>query len=237
MKRINRVQRLARREEKDIVKRIFFLSVVSIILIFFLLTVGITALGKLAELTDAIFKPDEKTVSEKVALTPPILDTDSDVVNNEKIKITGFSSSGSRVEIFSNAAKVGDAVLESGRFEYELMLQKGENEVNVKTLDDLGNASELSTSIIITFDSTEPKLEVTSPTDGQSFYSNNRVPVEGMAEVDAEVFVNGFLANISADGSFDTTIPLPEGDSEIEVKAVDSAGNEKLLKIKVNFRK
>jgi len=237
MKRINRVQRLARREEKDIVKRIFFLSVVSIVLIFFLLTVGITALGKLAELTDAIFKPDEKTLSENTDLTPPILDNGSKNAKTDKYKLTGFSSGGTKVEVFNNATLVGESPIESGKFEYELTLIEGENEITAKTLDESGNESELSDPIIVTFDKTDPKLEVTSPTDGQSFYSNNRIPVEGKAEVDSEVFVNGFLANISVDGSFDVIVLLPEGDSEIEVKAVDRAGNEKVIKIKVNFRK
>lgn len=235
MRRINRVQRLARREEKDIVKRIFLLSAISVVLIFILLTIGVSALGNLAELLDKVFKADTQE-SQDNSLTVPILNNTSDVTNKELVTISGFSAGGDKVEIYLDGNLAGEAVVESGKFEHEITLKEGENSVNAKAVAG-ENISDFSQTITLTLDKKEPSLEITAPSNDQSFFGDNRIKVEGKTEGDAQVFVNGFLANVSAAGEFDVMIPLSEGENEIEVKALDEAGNSKTEKIKVNFRK
>lgn len=237
MKRINRVQRLARREEKDIVKRIFLLSAVSVVLIFILLTVGVAALGKFADFLGLFFKGQNAVQTEETNILAPILDTVSDMTNSENFKLAGFSATGEKVEIYKNDEMVGEAPLESGKFEYEILLEIGENRIAAKAIGANGVSSDFSSSVVMTLDKTEPKLEVTNPTAEQSFFGDNRIKVQGKTEADAQVFVNGFLANVAAGGDFDVMIPLSEGDNEIEVKALDEAGNTNIVKIKVNFRK
>lgn len=238
MRKINRIERLARKEEKNIIKRIFFLSVISVVLIIVIFTVGISALGKFADLTDAVFKnktPDAKT--ESATLLPPILDTLADATSNPQLKISGFSSDGDKVEVYLDGENVGETPIEGGKFSYEnITLKDGENELAVKAVG-AGGESELSSGVKITLDKKEPTLEVTSPTDGQTFLENNRIKVAGTTEKDAQVFANGFLANVGADGKFDVTIPLTEGENQIEVKAQDEAGNVKTIKVKANFKK
>lgn len=235
MRRINRVQRLARREEKDIVKRIFFLSVVSVILIFILLTVGVTALGKFAEVLDIFFKDSGQQV-EEVEISAPILNSAPDSTNDEKFTVSGFSSIGEKVEIYHDGEKLGETTFESGKFSYDLILKSGENEINAKTVSGQ-TVSDFSSPVIINLDKTEPNLEVTNPTQDQSFYSENRIKVEGTTVPDAQVFVNGFLANVEGDGRFETTITLTEGENQLEIKTLDDAGNTRVEKLKVNFRK
>ncbi len=78
---------------------------------------------------------------------------------------------------------------------------------------------------------------IDTPIEGQNFSGNNRVKVNGQTEKNAQVFASGFLANVDSDGKFDVTIPLAEGENNVEVKAIDDAGNVKIVKLKVNFQR
>lgn len=238
MKRAYRVEKLARREEKQIIKRIFFLSVFSVFLIFVLLTVGVSSLGRFADLLSSVFQRDSKTVDEISPVTAPILDSLPQATNEEKISISGIAPGGSKVEIFLDSEKSGEVEVKDGKFVFnDFVLKKGENFIKVLAVDTNGTTSEFSRGAIIVVDTDEPALEVTNPTDGQTFEKDNRIKVEGKTEKDAQVFASGFLANVDFEGSFDVTIPLTEGENQLIVKALDEAGNAKEVIIKVNFKK
>ncbi len=232
-----RLERLAKREEKAIVKRIIFLSIFSVVLIIVLYTLGIPALGKFADLLDAVFKPSDTTSAESQSLLPPVLDTLPHATNQSEIGVSGFSSSGSKIELYLNSEKVSDVAVSDGKFHSDLELREGENRIFAKALNDTGKTSEPSAEVKIILDKKEPELEVTSPRNDQTFYQDNRIKVSGKTEKDNQVFANGFLANVDSNGSFEVTIPLVEGENKIEVKAQDAAGNSKIVSIKVNFRK
>ena len=239
MKRTYRVERLARREEKLIIKRIFTLSILSIIIIAVLLTLGIPTLGKFADLLDRVFKKGIVNSQQQVpSLLPPRFDQLAKDTGEQKINISGFAASGNKVELYLDNIKVDEVEITEGRFEFkDIKLVNGENKVKARTIDDSGKSSDFSAEEIINLDTTEPSLDVITPVDGQIFERNNRVKVEGNTEKDAQVYANGFLANVDASGNFEVTVPLVEGDNTIEVKALDDAGNSKIVGVKVNFRK
>ena len=239
MRKINRIERIARREEKNTIKRIFILSIVSVVLVFLLLTLGVSLLGKLTDLLGLVFKGKTSAPSsENITLQPPILDSIPQATNSAQLKITGFSSDGKKVEVYKNGEKVGDTTVDGGRFSYEdITLSTGSNEITLKTVSDTGSSSDFSRAVTIVFAKKEPKLQVDTPTDSQNFSGNNRIKVAGQAEKNAQVFANGFLANVDGDGKFDVTIPLMDGENTIEVKALDEAGNVKTAKLKVNFQR
>jgi hypothetical protein len=238
MRKINRIERIARREEKNTIKRILVLSVVSFVLVVLLLTIGVSLLGKLTDLMGLVFKGKVSVKSENATLSPPILDNIPQATNSAQLKITGFSSDGKRVEIFKNGEKVGDTTVDGGRFSYEdITLSSGSNALTLKAVSDLGSTSDFSQVVSIVFDKKEPILVVETPMDDQHFSGNNRIKVSGQSEKNAQVFANGFLANVNTDGKFDVTIPLVDGENSVEVKALDEAGNVKSVKLKVNFQK
>lgn len=239
MKRTYRVERLARREEKLIIKRIFTLSVLSIIIIAVLLTLGIPTLGKFADLLDKVFKRGGiSTQQQAPSLSPPRFDRLAKDTAEQRINISGFAASGNKVELYLNDNKVDEVEIVDGKFEFkDIKLASGENKVKARTIDGSGKTSDFSTEEIVNLDTVEPTLAVTTPVDGQTFERNNKVKVEGKTEKDAQVYANGFLANVDVSGNFDVTVPLVEGDNTIEVKALDEAGNSKIVGIKVNFRK
>lgn len=238
MRKVNRLQRLARQEEQSIIKRIVVLSAVSLLIIFIFFTTGIPFLGRFADLMDTVFKKSDQDINSDTQVQAPILDSLPQATNDSNLKITGFSNNASRVELFLDSEKIDEVNVEGGRFSFEdVKLEDGENELKAKAFDSSGKESEFSQTKIIIYDDEEPSVEITSPTDGQDITGNNRVKVEGKTEEDAQVYANGFLANVLTDGKFEVTIPLSEGENQIEVKASDEAGNTEIATIKVNFRK
>ncbi len=239
MRKINRIQRLAGREEKDVIKRIFVLSVISLLIIVLFFTTGIPFLGKFADLMDSVFGNNKQDVNSSTIVPQiPIIDTLPKFTNSSTITVTGFSSNSVRVEIYNDGQKTGETSVDSGRFKYEnLKLSEGENDISAKAFDTNSGESDFSETAKIIYSSTEPKLEITAPFDSQEFSGNNRIKVEGTSQKDAQVFANGFLANVSVEGKFDVTIPLVEGENNLEIKAVDEAGNTKIVTVKVVFRK
>ncbi len=239
MRKINRIERIARREEKNTIKRILILSVVSVVLIFLLLTLGVSLLGKLTDLLSVVFKGKASvSATDNSIVQAPILDPIPQATNSAQLKITGFSSDGKKVEVYKNGDKVGDTTVDGGRFSYEdITLSAGNNDITLKAVGNTGSTSDFSQVATIIFNKKEPLLSVDTPTDGQNFSGNNRIKVAGQSQKNAQVFANGFLANVNSDGKFDVTIPLTDGENNIEVKALDEAGNVKTLKLKVNFQK
>ncbi len=68
-------------------------------------------------------------------------------------------------------------------------------------------------------------MQVKSPQD-QSIVNTPTITVIGTTSPGAVVSVNGQLASVSPNGSFQLAISLDEGPNDIEVVASDENGNE-----------
>ncbi len=236
MKKISRVQRLARKEEGDVIKRIVVLSILSVVIIVLIFTLGIPLLGSFADLLGkTLGNKGGSTSSQSQISSPPVLENLPSATNSAALAVSGFASDGDKVEIFLNSTKVGEADVSDGKFKYESVnLQSGGNEISAKAVSASGKESDSSDLSKVTLDTTPPKLSLDNPSEGQSFSGVSRITVEGTSDPNAEVLANGFLANVGNDGKFDVAIPLSSGDNTIEVKAIDNAGNTTVLKIKVH---
>lgn len=232
-----RIERLARREEKNLVKRIFYLSTFSVLLAIFIFTLGIPILSKFADLTGGLLGGGGDEKPKETTLTAPIIDPLPEATNSAKLAVSGFASDADAVKIYLSDSPVGDAKVEAGKFEYkDLGLKNGENKISAKASFS-GKDSDFSNIETVIFDRDEPKLEIETPVEGQTISVNNRVRVIGQTDKDAQVYANGFLGSTDADGKFEVSVPLVEGENTIEVKAIDEAGNSVSKSVKVNFRK
>ena len=239
MKRTTRLERLSQKEEGKVVKRIVYLSIFSIILAVFLITLGVPLLGKFADFLNVVFRKNEvsQVDSESVPLAPR-LDTLPQETNSSTLTISGFAQNETTVTVFNKMQKVGETQVLNGKFQLEnLSLAEGENEISAKAISQSGKESDFSVSIKVILDKTAPKLEVESPSDGQSFSQDNRIKVNGTTDKDVQVYANGFLASVNSEGNFEVFVPVSEGESSVEIKAVDEAGNTKIETRKVNFKK
>jgi len=237
VKRINRVQRLARKEEGDIIKRIVLLSVLSVVIIILIFTIGVPLLGGFADLLGRILGNKSSTDSSQSAVpSAPILESLPSATNSATLAVSGFASDGNKVEIFLGSSKVGESDVSAGKFNYQSVnLVSGQNEISAKSLSSSGKESESSVVSKVTLDTIAPKLTVDNPSEGQSFSGVSKIVVEGTSDLDAEVLANGFLAKVGSDGKYEVTIALLEGENSIEVKAIDNAGNTTVVKVKVTF--
>lgn len=238
MKQTSRVERLARREEKAVIKRVVILSIVSLILIALIFTFGTSTLGKFSDLLSSVFQnKSDSQLTDKTVPPAPRLNAFGEATNSAKFKISGFAE-GKTVQIFLNGDKVGETDVTDGTFKYEeINLKSGQNTIAAKTVGENGRESDLSGESRINLITKEPKLDVSSPSDGDSFSGNNRIKVTGQADASSQVYANGFLANIGADGHFEVFVPLSEGENNLEIKAIDDAGNSKVVTKKVSFHK
>jgi len=99
---------------------------------------------------------------------------------------------------------------------------EGENTFTVAVRDPAGNVN--STSITIVRDTLPPKLVVDYPT-GDLKLKKSTVLVMGSTEPGARVYVNGELAEVSHNGSFEYRLPLRVGENQVTINATDAAGN------------
>ena len=230
---------MARRDEKIIIKRIIYLSLFSLILAIFLFTLGLPLLGKFADLLETIFKKNEQSqVADKSQPEPPRIDPLPEATNSAKLIVTGFSAAGTTINLYLDDSKLGSIDLNNGRFVFEnVSLKNGENIIRAKAISQSGTESEFSQTENIVLDTETPLLEIESPFEEQSFSGNNRIKVLGKTEKDASVYVNGFLASVDTEGKFEISVPVGEGESSIEIKAIDEAGNTKIETRKVTFKK
>src|SRR3989338_9393439 len=190
IKRTPRLERLSRREERKVVKRIVYLSIFSIILAVFLITLGIPILGKFADFLNFVFRKNEITqVDSKSAPRPPMLDLLPQATNSASLAISGFSQDETKVVIYNDSQNVGEAEVVSGKFQFEnLKLKDGQNEISVKAISKSVQESDLSQSVKIILDKEQPKLEVESPYEGQSFSQDNRIKVSGKTDKEAQLY-------------------------------------------------
>jgi len=239
MKQRYRINRLAKKEETATVKRIFVLSVISGLLAIFMFTMGIPLLGKFADFLELILgsRNQSQSQNEKI-VSIPNLEPIPAATNSATIDIKGFSSEGNAVEIYLNNNPAAKAEIEGGNFTFEdIQLQSGENTIAAKTLSDTGQESEFSKTLNVRLDTEAPSLTVDAPQENQQFSGNNRIKVSGKTDPESQVYANGFLASVNSEGNWEVSIPVAEGDSSIEVRAIDEAGNITTQKRNVHFSK
>ena len=159
---------------------------------------------------------------------PEITIPEENMITSEKeIVIKGTATPNTSAKLLNNEEKVNTAeVDDSGEFQFDTELTEGDNTFTVVTeLDD--DITIDSPQVTVTLDTIAPEVGIDSPTDGDKT-NRETVTVEGFASDDHldYVEVNGAEANVDGDGRFTKRILLDNGENDIEVLAVDKAGNK-----------
>lgn len=233
--------RLRKQEEVKTLKQALIFFGLTIGLILFFIFVGLpflirfsVFLGNLRTKTPLV----EEKKADTVAPVAPRLKPLPEAINEEQIKISGFSEAKSQVAILLNGQKIQEIETdENGEFSsHPLSLRKGENEIKTYAQDEAGNKSSLSGTIFIIFDDEEPILEITQPQEGEMFYgAKNKIEIKGKTEEGARIFINETLTIVDLAGEFSKIIALGEGENTIKIKAEDKAGNTSEKEIKVSY--
>lgn len=235
---MKRYSRRAMTEERKNIKRAYFYVFLSIAGILFLIFLGIPTLVKFAGFLGDIAKSDKPVeINDKTPPAPPQFESIPEFTNRESIDITGFSENGATVSINANNNLSEVVANNDGKFIFLFNLEKGENSISATAKDTSGNTSNETKVFSIIFDNTEPKLEIISPNDGDSFYGSGQrqLSIKGTVDEKVNLRINDKFVTLKDDGTFNFTTTLNEGQNNFEVKAIDPSGNETSISLSVNF--
>lgn len=158
---------------------------------------------------------------------PVITTPDQSYVTNEAdITIEGTASPTTKVQLLNNGEEVGTVDIdEEGTFSFDTVLTEGANEFKAVSIQNGGVTGE-SEVVTVTLDTVSPDVSINSPRNNDKT-NRETVTVEGHVTDDNldTLTVNGQNTKVNEDGSFAKRILLDNGANEIEVVAVDLAGN------------
>jgi hypothetical protein len=138
----------------------------------------------------------------------------------DAVVVHGVTTPGATVTINGDLAAVDD----EGRFQAEVGLSPGINQIEVVATDAVGNRQ--STTLTVTSIVLPPQpffLLITEPKD-QSVVSDSPIRVTGRTSADAVVSINGVNVPVDVLGIFSTLVTLEVGPNIIEVVATDTDG-------------
>ena len=182
--------------------------------------------------TDAIGNTAQALINVTLDTIPPTLSiTSHDAwmsVRSSPILLKGITEPGN-IQVQVGGVQV--PVDEMGRFEVDVHLSTGRNDVTILVVDAANNKYELTIPFFL--DQEPPQLTVTEPLDG-GIFSWNLIQVSGFIEPGCTVFVGNQMSDI-INGQFTTQVSLPDGTHVIHVTAVDDAGNEQAVDVIVTI--
>lgn len=235
---MKRYSRLASTEESKNLKKAYIYIALSIIALVFLVFLGIPTLVKFAGFIGTIGRSNKDIeITDTIPPAPPQFDDLPEFTNNEVLNITGTSENGAIISITANSNSSEVVADIEGKFSFTFNLNKGENTIKAVAKDISGNTSVETKEYKIIFDNTDPKLEVNSPKDGDSFYGSGQrqVTIKGTVDELVDLTINNRFVTVKEDKTFLYATTLSEGDNTFEVKAVDRAGNESKISFLVKF--
>lgn len=231
--------RLTKLEEKRAIKQAIYYGALSILLIIVIIFKGIPAVIKLTLfIGERKWSQEPKEKSDLVAPAPPTLQPLTEATNSASLILKGMTEGDALVKIYLNGEQIKEIEADDeGDFTIRnISLKEGKNELKARAIDKEDNESEYSSIMEIILDTEPPSLTLDSPNDGDEFFDEEKeITLKGATEKSASLYINQRLAIIDSQGSFSFTYELKEGDNEIEMRAVDLAGNQTVKNIKVSY--
>lgn len=228
--------RLSRKLEQQTRKRFYLTIFGTVILLFLLLKYGMPLLINLSLfLSNSKSSATDKQQNGTQFVAAPTINTTFSATNSASISVSGNAQPKQEIRLFENDAYLdATQTKDDGSFSFpNVTLQQGNNILKVKAKQN-NNESDYSQATTVLYKNSQPNLTVSSPSDGQSFSKDqSTISVSGKTDPDVKVTVNDFWAIIDANGNYSYNLHLQNGDNQIKVDALDSAGNktEKTLKV------
>ncbi|MFH2085601.1 MAG: hypothetical protein ABII21_02350 [bacterium] len=208
-----------------------------------LLIVGTIGWGlpAVANLAGYLIKTDNTPiVVTELRPTPPIFSDIPEATYSAQVRIAGFAQPGLEVILYLNGTETErKLVSESGTFTFDkVSLSEGDNSVYAYTSTVRNLMSEQSKTYTIVVDTTKPTVTIDAPKDGEVFRGQSQritTFTGGVNEEGAKVFIGDRMVIVQSEGKFSLPYQLVEGDQEIQIKAIDHAGNEGMSSIKLRW--
>ena len=231
-----RLSRLERHRRKQSNRQAAIYIFLSIVFIAGLVKWGIPALIGIASWWSGDEQVSQETQSN-IRPQAPVLDPLPEATYSASIKVSGYSLGDMRVRLQVNGMDLDEKRTDNdGRFEFSgISLSNDENRIELKTVDDLDNESNVTSAVVI-LDTSKPVLEINSPDEEHQFYGLDQKNLEIQGKVDEpedRVTVNDNFAQVDSEGKFVYRTVMSEGANDFVIKVVDRAGNttERLFRV------
>ncbi len=162
--------------------------------------------------------------------TPPSLDvitpTDGMKTNKRNLEIVGTTDVGTDVYINDRPIEIQYTLIS-----HQMILAEGPNAIKVTAVDHLGNVREVLR--YVTLDTQAPYIAMVTES---GTVNTEKVTIVGLTETtDVTILVQGRKVPIDSDGRFTATVSLKEGLNKIEIRGIDSVGNERSILLPVTL--
>lgn len=220
-------------------KRLILAMIGMVAVVLFVAIFGLKILVGFSLFIDKLRGASPKNQNNQVLILPPVLDPLPEATNSATLIINGRGTGGLTAVIYLNETENKKlTVPPDGNFKASIIGKDGSNTISAKLLDEQGNMSNLSNVIFTSVKNKPPVLELTSPEANATIVSEkNIVIVSGKSEDGNTVVINGRLALVQNDGSFNYSLSLNEGENIIKIVATDLAGNSITIERKVTYRR
>ena len=173
------------------------------------------------EVYDNIGNYNTDSVTVELDAAPPdliVLAPEEGLITNQtSLLVIGVSDPGAEVTV--NGVVVDVSV--DGTFNHTLELEEGENAIVIIATDSFGNSRTETRNV--TLDTIPP--EVIFDQEGPWITNEPTFVLSGTKEVNASIYINGFLNEFYDSDRFTTTLDLEEGLNPVLIFSVDIAGN------------
>lgn len=232
--------RLSRHQDRVFIKKILFFGVILIVIFCFIFIYGIRLLLNFSLFVANIGskKQPETTTQTDNFIGTVSIDSIPVATNSAKFIVSGSMQNFDKIVLYINGEEVkSDDTISSDTYQ-EIIgdLKKGSNEVFAEGQTTDGKHKEKTQVYNVTYISDKPKLEISSPTDHQKT-NNQDFPINGKTDKEIYIRVNDLPVVVNADGSFQTSVKLKDGDNQIVISAQDVAGNTTTQTLTVNYSK
>lgn len=224
------------RQERKIVGALAGIFAIFVFLAFF----GIKILTGFSLLVDNIRGSTTTQQTQQQLILPPELDPLPIATNSATLTVTGKGTADLTVILYINDMDTKKMTVgKDGTFKFiNVSLAEGTNTLSAKLTDDKNNISDLSEVISVTIKKSKPTLEITTPRDGDEVRGeSNSIAVSGKTEDGNTVTINGRIVVMRPDGSFSYDFALGEGETNLQIIATDTAGNQTKVERKVKYTK
>ena len=214
--------------------------VVVVLILGFIFTLGIKILLNTSIFVANIFNKNQitPTVANEDVYGSISIDNIPTATNSARIVVSGSVVNYSILRFYINGDKIKEKILDSSdNFSEEIGdLVSGNNEVFVKVLTKDQKKSKNSTVFKVFYSNQKPKLDISEPSDN-SKTSQQDLTIKGTTDKEVFIKVNDIPVVVDANGSWETSVKLKDGDNQIVITASDTAGNMESKTITVNYQK
>lgn len=231
--------RLERVQEKKMKNTIIMYIVILFVVLYFIFTFGIKLLLNTSSFISGLFPQPSAKPSFKTEDSFSAIDISSipQATNSAKIIISGSVLNFDSLVFYLNKANIKEVDSPPDIFNEEIGdLEKGENSIYVLARSKDSKNEKTTITYKVFYKSEKPKLEISEPSDNSTI-SIQEIKVKGTTDKETYIHINDMPVVVDANGNFETTVRLKDGDNQITAKAQDIAGNEEIKTIKVTYQK